>query len=97
MLGVYPQGEKDIFRVTTQDGATTLCSGDHLWAVATRDDRRRGKPPRVLTTTEMIGNLGARHYHRFELPLHSAPVSFPPHEVPMRIRTRWDCCLVTAA
>jgi phosphate starvation-inducible PhoH-like protein len=83
VLGVYPQGEKDIFRVTTQDGATTLCSGDHLWAVATRDDRRRGKPLRVLTTTEMIGDLRAGHYHRYELPLHSAPVSFPPHEVPM--------------
>jgi phosphate starvation-inducible PhoH-like protein len=83
VLGVYPQGEEDIFRVTTQDGATTLCSGDHLWAVATRDDRRRGKPLRVLTTTEMIGNLHASHYHRYELPLHSAPVSFPPREVPM--------------
>ncbi len=83
VLGVYPQGEKDIFRITTQDGATTLCSGDHLWAVATRDDRRHGKPLRVLATTEMIGNLRASHYHRYELPLHSAPISFPPHEVPM--------------
>jgi len=43
VIGVYPQGEKDIYRLTTQDGASTLCSGDHLWAVATRDDRRRGK------------------------------------------------------
>ncbi len=83
VLGVYPQGEKDIFRVTTQDGASTLASADHLWAVATRDDRRRGKPLRVLTTREMIGNLRANHYHRYELPLHSAPVRFPYQEVPM--------------
>ena len=83
MIGVYPQGEKDIYRVTAQDGASTLCSGDHLWAVATRDDRRRGKPLRVLTTREMIGNLRANHYHRYELPLHSAPVRFPYREVPM--------------
>jgi phosphate starvation-inducible PhoH-like protein len=83
VLGVYPQGEKDIYRVTTQDGAATLCSGDHLWAVATRDDRRRGKPLRVLTTTEMIGDLRANHYHRYELPLHSAPVCFPRRPVPM--------------
>ena len=68
VIGVYPQGEKDIYRVTTQDGASTLASGDHLWAVATRDDRRRGKPLRVLTTREMIGNLRANHYHRYELP-----------------------------
>ena len=83
VIGVYPQGEKDIYRVTAQDGASTLASGDHLWAVATRDDRRRGKPLRVLTTREMIGNLRASHYHRYELPLHSAPVRFPYREIPM--------------
>ncbi len=83
VIGVYPQGEKDIFRVTSQDGASTLASGDHLWAVATRDDRRRGKPLRILTTREMIGNLRAGHYHRYELPLHSAPVCFPDRDVPM--------------
>jgi phosphate starvation-inducible protein PhoH and related proteins len=83
VIGVYPQGEKDIYRVTAQDGASTLASGDHLWAVATRDDRRRGKPLRVLTTREMIGNLRANHYHRYELPLHTAPVRFPYREVPM--------------
>jgi phosphate starvation-inducible protein PhoH and related proteins len=83
VIGVYPQGEKDIYRLTAQDGASTLASGDHLWAVATRDDRRRGKPLRVLTTRDMIGNLRASHYHRYELPLHSAPVCFPYREVPM--------------
>ncbi len=83
VLGVYPQGEKDIYRVSTQDGASTLCSGNHLWAVATRDDRRRGKPLRVLTTREMIGNLRASHYHRYELPLLSGPACFPGREVPM--------------
>jgi phosphate starvation-inducible protein PhoH and related proteins len=83
VIGVYPQGEKDVYRVTAQDGASTLASGDHLWAVATRDDRRRGKPLRVLTTCEMIGNLRAGHYHRYELPLHSAPVCFSYREMPM--------------
>ncbi len=83
VIGVYPQGEKDIYRVITQDGASTLCSGDHLWAVVTRDDRRRGKPLRVLTTREMIGDLRANRYHGYELPLHSAPVSFPHRKVPV--------------
>src|SRR6201996_9253674 len=81
VLGVYPQGEKDIYRVTTQDGASTLASGDHLWSVTTRDDRRRGQPYRVLTTREMIGNRRAHQYHRYELPMHSAPVCFPHREI----------------
>jgi phosphate starvation-inducible protein PhoH and related proteins len=83
VLGVYPQGEKDMYRLTTQDAASVLCSGDHLWSVTTRDDRRRGKPFRVLQTSEMIGNLRANHYHRYELPMHSAPVCFPYQPVPV--------------
>jgi phosphate starvation-inducible protein PhoH and related proteins len=83
VLGVYPQGRREVFRVRAQDGASTLCCGEHLWAVATRDDRRRGKPLRVLEIREMIGQLRAAHYHRFELPLISRPVAFHPREVPL--------------
>ncbi|MFB4308098.1 PhoH family protein [Actinomadura sp. GTD37] len=83
VLGVYPQGEKEIFRLTAQDGASTLCTADHLWSVTTRDDRHRGRPPRVLETREMIGNLGAARARRYELPLLSRPVSLPAREVPM--------------
>jgi phosphate starvation-inducible protein PhoH and related proteins len=83
VLGVYPQGRREVFRVRAQDGASTLCCGEHLWAVATRHDRRRGKPLRVLETREMIGQLGAAHHHRFELPLISRPAEFLPSEVPL--------------
>ncbi len=83
VLGVYPQGFKEIYRVSSQDGSSTLASGDHLWSVYTRADRRRGKLPRVLQTKQMIGNLRAAHYHRFELPLLSAPVSFESRPVPL--------------
>jgi len=82
VVGTYPRGRKDVYRVQTQDGASTLACGEHLWTVATRDDRRRGKPPRVVETRAMIGELRAAHYHRFELPLVS-PVEFSPRAVPM--------------
>ena len=83
VLGVFPQGQKEIFRLTTQDGASTLASADHLWSVSTPADRRRGRPNRVLTTCEMIGNLRVAHQHRYELPLLSQPVCFPRRDVPM--------------
>ncbi|MFF4654697.1 PhoH family protein [Streptomyces sp. NPDC001381] len=83
VLGVYPQGEKDIYRVTAQDGSWTLCCGEHLWTVRTRDDKRRDKPWRVLETQEMIGNLRAAHARRYELPMLTAPVCHPEREVPM--------------
>ncbi len=83
VLGVYPQGRKEVFRVRTQDGASTVCCGEHLWAVSTAADRRRGQPRRVVETREMNGRLRSAHTHRYELPLVSEPVELEPREVPM--------------
>ena len=83
VLGVYPQGPKEVFRVRVQDGASTLCCGEHLWHVRTPDDRRHGTSGRVLETREMVGQLRRFHQHRFELPLVSAAVEFVPQRVPM--------------
>jgi phosphate starvation-inducible PhoH-like protein len=81
VLGVYPQGSKDVYRVTAQDGATTLCCGEHLWTVRTPEDKRAGKV-RTLETREMIGNLRRGHARRFELPL-LEPAELEPQPVPM--------------
>ena len=81
VLGVYPQGTKQVYRVTTQDGASTLACGEHLWTVTTPDDRRRGTR-RTLETQEMVGNLRWSHAHRYELPVVD-PVEFEPQEVPL--------------
>ena len=83
VLGVYPQGRKEVFRVRSQDGASTLCCGEHLWSVSTAADRRRGKPPRIIETREMIGRLRSAHAHRYELPLITRPIEFEPRDVPM--------------
>ncbi len=83
VLGIFPQGRKEVYRVQSQDGSSALCCGDHLWAVTTRADRWRGKPLRIVETREMIGRLRAAHYHRFELPLVSRPVEFERRDVPM--------------
>jgi phosphate starvation-inducible PhoH-like protein len=81
VIGVYPQGPKPVFRVTTQDGASTVCCGEHLWTVRTRYDKSRGRW-RTIETQEMVGRLRQAHYHRFELPI-VKPVEFEPTELPM--------------
>ena len=83
VLGVYPQGRKEVFRVRTQDGASTVCCAEHLWHVLTPKDRYRGKRGRVLETREMIGKLRQAHQHRYELPVLSAPAEFEAQEIPM--------------
>ncbi len=83
VLGVYPQGRKEVFRVRAQDGAATLCCAEHLWHVFTASDRRRGKPGRVLETREMVGRLRTAHQRRYELPLLTSPAEMVPREVPL--------------
>ena len=83
VLGVYPQGRKPVYRVTLTDGASTLCCAEHLWAVYTASDKRRHKPPRILATQEMVGNLRSAHQYRYELPVLSNPVCYPERDVPL--------------
>ena len=52
VLGVYPQGRKDVYRVATQDGASTLACAEHLWFVrlgttAATDKRGASSRPRT--------------------------------------------------
>ncbi len=82
VLGVYPQGRKPVYRVSTQDGASTLACGEHLWQVTTLSDRRHGKSGRVVQTQDMMGDLRRGHARNYEIPV-VAPVEFVPTEVPM--------------
>jgi phosphate starvation-inducible PhoH-like protein len=82
VLGVYPQGRRPVYRVTTSDGASTLACGEHLWTVRTPDDRSHGRGWRVVQTQEMIGNLRRGRVYRYELPLVD-PVEFVPQDVPI--------------
>jgi phosphate starvation-inducible PhoH-like protein len=82
VLGVYPQGRKDVYRVATQDAASTLACAEHLWFVRTRHDHDNGRAGRVVETQDMIGKLRHAHYRNFELPV-VQPVEFPAVDVPM--------------
>lgn len=56
VTGVFPQGKKDVYRVTFDDDTYVDAGLEHLWTVQTRDDRKRNKE-RTVTTEEMIKNL----------------------------------------
>lgn len=46
VIGVFPQGIKDMYKVTFDDGTEVKCSGDHLWTV---QKIYRGKIKKELT------------------------------------------------
>jgi ATP-dependent Zn protease len=39
VIGVFPQGERDIYRVTFSDGSSTECDLDHLWQIRRHRNR----------------------------------------------------------
>lgn len=83
VIGVFPQGEKMVYRITMTDGSSTLACAEHLWSVKTMEDKRRGKPERILETQEMIENYKRNHQYRYELPLLSSPVKWEHREIPL--------------
>ena len=55
--GVYPQGEREIFRVTFSDGSSTLCGDEHLWTVQSPVMKKRGRGWKVLPLREIRAQL----------------------------------------
>jgi len=64
ITGIFPQGVKDVYRITFTDGTSAECCKEHLWKVQTNEDRRirpeRGKTEqsyRIVELKNMIGDL----------------------------------------
>ncbi|HVE69020.1 MAG TPA: dCTP deaminase [Solirubrobacteraceae bacterium] len=70
-------------RVTFSDGESVVADLAHQWEVRTKNDRRRGDPPRVVTTAEIERTLkySAQEYnHHVEL---APPAQFPEADLPI--------------
>ncbi|MGW3045307.1 helicase-related protein [Kitasatospora sp. NPDC001159] len=59
--GVFPQGERDVWRLVLSDGSSVECDDEHLWIVATSCAWHRGDEPEILTTREIRGDLWKRN------------------------------------
>ncbi|MFG2297296.1 helicase-related protein [Streptomyces sp. NPDC048603] len=55
--GVFPQGERDVWRLLLSDGSTVECDDEHLWIVDTSCAWHRGQEPKVMTTREIRTDL----------------------------------------
>ncbi|HKU85495.1 MAG TPA: replicative DNA helicase, partial [Casimicrobiaceae bacterium] len=56
--GIFPQGERQVYRVTFSDGRTCECCAEHLWRV----HHRAWEAPRVLRTERIAEMLTRRRY-----------------------------------
>jgi replicative DNA helicase len=56
--GIFPQGKKDLYRITFSDGRSTLAGLDHNWQIG----NRKWKDDKILTTRELIEYLKKPSY-----------------------------------
>ena len=76
VLGVFPQGCKQIAEVRFSDESRVLCCWEHLWAVSTPDGVHHGRPCKVLTTEQLSEDLEyANGYSKWFVPV-VEPVAF---------------------
>lgn len=54
VIGVYPQGIKDLYRVTFNDNSSVLCCKEHLWSVSSRNNHKYI----TLTTAQLMNSDG---------------------------------------
>jgi hypothetical protein len=85
VTGVFPQGKKEIFRITFSDDTEVEACGEHLWAVNDTTRRYKGKyktDRRVLTTRFMAEKVmkNTRGMRRYSVPT-TKPVNFSKREV----------------
>ena len=78
VTGVYPQGERECYRVKFRDGFYVDCDADHLWSAKCLVMLNRGKPWRVFSTKEMVrrGACYKNGVSRFVIPI-AAPAEMP--------------------
>ena len=69
VLGVFPQGKIDCYKISFSDGRETYCGEEHLWSYITSKGNLTTK-----TTKEMykLGVKAPSGNYRFRLPLNSA-------------------------
>lgn len=50
VLGIFPQGYKEVYQLTFKDGRTAKCSKDHLWSFVSCRQKKEAKEKRKFIT-----------------------------------------------
>ena len=58
VTGIYPQGQRQVYRLTFADGRSTECCAEHLWRV----HFRQWESPRVLSAARVMEMLTRKRY-----------------------------------
>lgn len=73
VLGVFPQGKKEVWEVELKDGRKAKCCDEHLWTVYSRTRNERNREKLVTYTLKEMITKGVKNNkgYRFSLPINS--------------------------
>lgn len=54
VIGVYPQGKQESYRVHFADGSSVVCNDEHLWDVRTEEQKKNSEPFETKTLRELL-------------------------------------------
>lgn len=94
VTNIFPQGIKNIYEVTFNDGTSTRCGLEHLWKVYTERQRYKNNKDnkdrhKVISLKEMINDYKKEHYnkknkcyitsYKYSVPINK-PIEFNNHK-----------------
>lgn len=82
ILGVYPQGIKNVYEVTFKDGRIAKCCQDHLWTVISPDGKRETVALKDLFKVYIDSNKYMLKKNRYSVPMNE-PVQYNSTIVPV--------------
>ena len=76
VIGVYPQGKKEVYEITFKDGRKTKCCKEHLWNVTTKTTRSHNRGYKTIELKEMLKKpIKIKNDYNFRIPT-TKPVEF---------------------
>lgn len=57
VLGVYPQGIRDLYTITFSDNTSVEVDEDHLWTVYSKCQRNHSSGPQTITTKQILKDI----------------------------------------
>ena len=83
IVATFPQGKKDVYRITFTDGSSTECCKEHLWRILPRNSAKYAKTVELQDLfNKPLYNLTRNKYkeRKYYIPM-TAPIEFPVKHV----------------
>ena len=75
VIGVYPQGKLDTYKITFDDNSSVICSGNHIWHI--EKNKKFGIKEQDLTTLDLIHNKLTIKYPSEKIARYKYKISLP--------------------